>query len=627
MRRSRATLIKCVLLIWFICFIWPIITRYFIENRESQHDILQRNVLEHEDESLEMTEEKKRLSGGAFKDKTRLQTDKKESEMQNVEKRTEDKIDWHDYDKIKLYSQRTGPGEQGAAVILSAAEELMKHELLKSNGFNALVSDKISLDRALKDIRHPGCRTQKYLAKLPKASIVVPFHNEHWTTLLRTVQSVLNMSPHSLIHEIILVDDFSTKSFSRGPLEDYLKQHYNGKVRVYHTDKREGLIRTRLIGAKHATGEVLIFLDSHVEANINWLPPLLEPIAKNRKTVVCPFIDVIDADTFAYRAQDNGARGAFDWQFLYKRIPLLPEDLKHPTEPFNSPVMAGGLFAIERQWFWDLGGYDPGLEIWGGDQYELSFKIWQCGGKMVDAPCSRVGHIYRKFMPFSNPGKGDFIGKNHKRVAEVWMDEYKEYYYMRQPHLRKVDPGNLTAQYAVRKKHNCKSFKWFMENVLFDLQKYFPFIEPENVAEGELRNIGMNLCVDTKFKGSSEIFGLESCMKDRNNIAGEQRFELTWHKDLRPFKRSVCFDVSVGQSRAPVVLYHCHGMKGNQYFKYNIDTQQLYHPVRQQCLDGNAERKELYMNPCESDNQNQKWKFEKINRNLAIKEWNSQKDY
>ena len=48
-----------------------------------------------------------------------------------------------------------GPGEQGAAVILSADEEKKKNDLFKVNGFNAFVSDKISLERALKDIRHP----------------------------------------------------------------------------------------------------------------------------------------------------------------------------------------------------------------------------------------------------------------------------------------------------------------------------------------------------------------------------------------------------------------------------------------------------------------------------------------
>jgi polypeptide N-acetylgalactosaminyltransferase len=49
----------------------------------------------------------------------------------------------------------TGPGEQGQAVILDADEEKKKLDLYKANGFNAYVSDKISLHRSLKDIRHP----------------------------------------------------------------------------------------------------------------------------------------------------------------------------------------------------------------------------------------------------------------------------------------------------------------------------------------------------------------------------------------------------------------------------------------------------------------------------------------
>lgn len=51
--------------------------------------------------------------------------------------------------------------------------------------------------------------------------------------------------------------------------------------------------------------------------------------------------------------------------------------------------------------------------------------------------CSHVGHVFRKATPYTFPGgTGQIINKNNRRLAEVWMDEFKNFFYI-------ISPGEL----------------------------------------------------------------------------------------------------------------------------------------------------------------------------------------
>lgn len=198
--------------------------------------------------------------------------------------------------------------------------------------------------------------------QLPTMSIIICFYNEHIVTLLRSIKTALDRTPSHLLTEIILVDDFSDLDDLKENLEKEIKALNTTKIRIVRNDKREGLIRSRVFGARQSKGDVLLFLDSHVEANVGYAEPLLNRIKDDRHILAIPVIDIINPDTFGYTASPL-VRGGFNWGLHFKWDNLPKGTLVKDQDflgPFKSPTMAGGLFAVDRKYFEELGEYDLG---------------------------------------------------------------------------------------------------------------------------------------------------------------------------------------------------------------------------------------------------------------------------
>jgi polypeptide N-acetylgalactosaminyltransferase len=90
-----------------------------------------------------------------------------------------------------------------------------------------------------------------------------------------------------------------------------------------HLPERSGLIRARLAGSGMAKGNILLFLDAHVEVSIGWLEPLVIRVAENRTRVVAPIIDVISDDTFEYITASDTTWGGFNWHLNFRFFVLI----------------------------------------------------------------------------------------------------------------------------------------------------------------------------------------------------------------------------------------------------------------------------------------------------------------
>uniref|UniRef100_A0A182K1J1 Ricin B lectin domain-containing protein n=1 Tax=Anopheles christyi TaxID=43041 RepID=A0A182K1J1_9DIPT len=502
------------------------------------------------------------------------------------------------------------PGDMGAPVEIDNNDtdvaELVNQGMIHQ-GLNQFSSDLMSVRRRLPEIRDPWCREPgRYRADLPPTSIVIVFYNEAWSVLVRTVHSILDRSPPHLVGEIVLVDDYSYMPHLKAQLEEYFAKY--PKVRIVRAPKRLGLIRARMLGGKSTSTDLITFLDAHVEVTMGWLEALVQPVVDSWTTIAIPTIDWIDENNMKYR--DDKAPtfvGAYDWDLNFGWWGRWSQKKQNENkmEPFDTPAMAGGLFAINRTFFERLGWYDDGFDIYGIENIELSMKSWMCGGKMVTVPCSRVGHIQKTAHPYLYKQTKDVVRANSIRLAEVWMDEYKAVIFdiYGIPRYSEVEFGSVATRKAIRESAKCKPFRYYLENAFPEMHN--PLVP--GAFRGEVHNmaLGNNSCLT--YRHRDHFLGMAPC----DQLEKDQYWTHNYYQELNSYRN--CID-AVG---TVVEVYQCHRSRGNQAWKVLVESHQIQSVARNLCLSLNPKTNTtLLLEECDATKPSQQvikhlsvWKF------------------
>ncbi|KAJ8370016.1 hypothetical protein SKAU_G00100440 [Synaphobranchus kaupii] len=314
-----------------------------------------------------------------------------------------------------------------------------------------------------------------------------------------------------------------------------------------------------------------------VSASTAGWSPLLARIVEEPTAVVSPDITTIDLNTFQFNKPVSTSRahnrGNFDWSLTFG-WEIIPDHektrRKDETYPVKTPTFAGGLFSISKAYFEKIGTYDDKMEIWGGENVEMSFRVWQCGGQLEIIPCSVVGHVFRSKSPHTFPKGTEVITRNQVRLAEVWMDDYKKIFYRRNKNAavmaKENKYGDISERVQLRERLHCKNFTWYLQNVYPEV--FIPDLTPTRF--GAIKNSGSQTCLDV----------------GENNLGGK-----------------------------PMIMYTCHNMGGNQYFEYT-SHQELRHNIgKQLCLQAWPEPKQVSVEMCQLKgrgtqvDQRQRWEF------------------
>jgi hypothetical protein len=220
-------------------------------------------------------------------------------------------------------------------------------------------------------------------------SILITTRDEDPRMLEATVAGVRETTRH-VATDIIVVDDASRTPISPSSVPG---------ARLLRHPEPLGICESRRVAAMLARGDAFVWMDAHMSFGAHWLQQLLVQAAPDAlicaafwdyelKNCLCWGAD------FTWNAERNYAAGKYPSFGLRHRVE------RPNTAAAEVPMVIGACYAMRREAYEKLGGFNPYFRVWGIDEQDMCARAWLSGMRVLCATHAQVGHFTRSAFPY-----------------------------------------------------------------------------------------------------------------------------------------------------------------------------------------------------------------------------------